>query len=700
MILFIVSIFTSAFLLFQVQPMISRFVLPFFGGTPAVWSAVEMFFQIFLTGGYAYAYWLIGHFSAKKQVRVHLGVLWISLLVVGALGFFWPSPVTPGANWTQAGTGLPVLDIFLLLTVAVGLPYFLLCTNSPLIQAWFHRSHAGRSPYWLYALSNIGSLLGLLAYPFLIEPHLTLKTQGWAWSGGYALFVLLVSWVALKTVKAAPTAPVNLEENVQPRAQRPAATFQVQLLWVLLSAIASTMLLATTSQMTQEVATTPFLWVLPLSIYLLSFILTYSDERWYNRAVFGALMIPATAGFIWALADTHASLLALIGVYCFLLFVCVMICNGEAYRLRPDPSRLTRFYLLTSVGGALGGIAVNLIAPWIFKGYWELPLSFGLVVTLTLALFVTRRAASEQRRIAFIHNVLLVSTVLMAGGMGLYSLLGGKTSEDVFVARNFYGVTRVKEINPADPAWHGYTVVHGTTIHGLQFTSPDQRDLPTSYYSENSGVGLALVNHPKYGHGMRVGVLGLGIGTLAAYSRAGDVYRYYEINPIMVDLAQGKGGYFGYLAGSLAKQDVIVGDARISLAHELAVTGSNRFDFLAIDCFSGDSPPLHLITREAFNIYLENLAPDGVIAFNISNRYLDFIPVLWQQAQSQRLAMQVIASEPDSPRAFPALWVLLARDPALIQNPAISDHAVSLDGYRTSIPLWTDDFNNLFQILK
>jgi hypothetical protein len=593
-----------------------------------------------------------------------------------------------------------VIDIFLLLIAAVGLPYFLLCTNSPLMQAWFHHSRPKSSPYWLYALSNIGSLLGLLAYPFLIEPHLTLKTQGWTWSAGYALFVVLVSTVAFKAWRSSADAQVSDEAVVKAPKQRCPTSKQSQVLWVFLSAVGTTMLLATTSQITQEVATTPFLWVLPLAIYLVSFILTYSDERWYNRTVFGLLMIPASVGFIWALADSHAPLVATIAAYCFVLFVCVMICNGEVYRLRPEPAHLTRFYLMTSVGGALGGIAVNLIAPLIFKGYFELPIGYGLVLTLALAIFLTRRSPSEERRIVFMHNVLLMAAVLMVGGMGVYSLLGGKSSGDVFVGRNFYGVIRVKEVNPGDAEWQGYTVVHGITIHGLQFINPKERALPSTYFTENSGIGMAITNHPKYGKGMRVGILGLGIGTLAAYSRPGDSYRYYEINPIMVDLAEGQGGYFHYLADSPAKGEVVLGDARISLEKELATSGSNAFDFLAIDVFSGDSPPLHLITKEAFDVYLQNLAPDGILAVNISSRYLDFVPVLWQMAKSEGLTMVLVPSESDSPRAFPALWVLLTRDPALLQVPGITEKAVSLEDYQTSVPLWTDDFNNLFQILR
>lgn len=699
MLIYILSIFLSAFLLFQVQPMIARYILPWFGGTPAVWSTVQLFFQVSLTAGYTYAAWLVRRVPHKWQGWIHVALLVISLAALVILGNGWPSPVMPDASWRPLSVETPVVDIFKLLLVGVGIPYFLLATNSPLTQAWFNRALPGRSPYWLYALSNIGSLLGLLAYPFLIEPNLTLKVQGWVWTGGYALFAILTGYEALRSMRGA-----NLPQVVEPANEKnvPAArpSVQVQVLWILLSAIASTMFLATTSQITQEVAAIPFLWVLPLSIYLLSFILTYSSERWYQRRIFGVLMIIATVGLIWALVDTHANFFPLIVVYSFLLFVGAMICNGETYRLRPDPAHLTRFYLMTSIGGALGGITVDLIAPFVFKGYWELPISVGLTWALLLAIFISRRSTNRTLRLRFIYNVIVGATVLLVGAFGLYAVLGGKTSGAVFEERDFYGVVRVRETNQDNPPWRAYTMAHGTTIHGLQFLASDKRDEPTSYYARVSGVGLAMTNHPKYGHGMRVGVLGLGIGTLAAYGQPGDSYRMYEINPTMVSLAEGQGGYFSFLADTRATVSVVLGDARILLERELADHGSNQFDFLAIDVFSSDSVPVHLLTKEAFNIYLQHLAPDGILAVHTSSRYLDTLPVIWQAARYFNLKIAVISTDGDDRLIFPSNWVLLSRDPSVLDAPAITQRAISLQGYSTTVPLWTDDFSNLFQILK
>ena len=378
-----------------------------------------------------------------------------------------------------------------------------------------------------------------------------------------------------------------------------------------------------------------------------------------------------------------------------------MICNGETFRLRPAPLYLTRFYLMTSIGGALGGIAINLFAPYVFKGYWELPLSFGLVWTVVLAVFITRNASHRGQRIHFMFNVLVSATVLFVGALSLYGLLGGKTSSgDVDEERNFYGVVRVKEINPQDPAWHGYDLVHGITIHGLQFSQPDKRQLPTTYFTEAGGMGMAILNHPKYGHGMRVGVIGLGLGTLAAYGLPGDVYRFYELDPIVADLAQGKGGYFSFLKDSKAHVTTVLGDGRISLERELAQNGSQQFDILVVDVFSSDSIPVHLLTKEMFDIYLKHLAPGGILAVNISNRSVDLRPVLWQQAQYDRLKMVLIPGEGDGNRIFPSRWAFLAPSIDLFKNPAFAGRVVSMEGYSTAVPQWTDDFSNLFQILQ
>jgi hypothetical protein len=412
-------------------------------------------------------------------------------------------------------------------------------------------------------------------------------------------------------------------------------------------------------------------------------------------------MIIASLGFLWALVSADANFILRTAAYCFFLFVSVMICTGETYRLRPDPTHLTRFYLMTSIGGAMGGIFVNLVAPYLFKGYWELIISFGLVLGLVLALFVTRKSSDPERRTRFIFNIMVSLTILLVGLFSLYGMAGVNSYGDVFQARNFYGVVRVKEVFPDDPEWHGYNVSHGVTIHGLQFTAPDKRDIPTAYFAKPSGIGLAILNHPKYSQGMRVGILGLGIGTLAAYGQPGDEYRLYEINPVMADLAEGEGGYFSYLQDSQADTTVVLGDARLSLEKELAAHGSDNFDLLVMDVFSSDSIPVHLVTREAFEIYLQHLAPGGILAANISTRYLDMIPVMWQLAKHFNLNMVVIPTESNGDLTIsPSLWVLMSPSPEYFQNPAFTGRTFPLDGYTTEVPLWTDDYSNLFRILR
>ena len=695
MLLYAICIFVSAFLLFQVQPMISRFILPFFGGTPMVWSTVQLFFQIFLTVGYAYSAWMIARIPVKNQRVLHISLLVLAVALMAGLGILWPSPVTPSAAWKPIGVDTPVLDIFKLLAVAVGLPYFMLCTNSPLIQAWFSKALPGKSPYRLYALSNIGSLLGLLVYPFLIEPNLTLRAQGWAWAAGFLLFAVLAGIAAFRTVRFG-----GQEETKVAAALSPNPMKRVQALWILFSAVASTLLLAITNQITQEVAAVPFLWVLPLSIYLITFIFTYSGEKWYNRKLFGILLVIASGAMIWALVDVRTHFITQIVIYSLVLFTGAMICNGETYRLRPEADRLTRFYLMTSIGGALGGVFVNLVAPAIFKGFWELPISIGLTWALVLAIFVSRKSTDAEKRLKFLFNVTAGAAIILVGGLAIFSLFGGAPSGDVFQERNFYGVTRVKEINVDDPAWHGYNLVHGVTIHGVQYTAPDKRDLPTGYYSEQSGVGLAIRNHPNFGKAMKVGIIGLGMGGLSAYGQEGDTYRYYEINPVMEELALGMGDYYSYIDDSPATTEIVMGDARISMERELANGTANVYDVLVMDAFSGDSIPVHLLTKEAFEIYLKQLDPEGLLVANISNRHLNMIPVFWRQAQDFGLYMVVIPNEGDGRLSRSSLFVLLSRDPKLLQHPAIAARAETLEDFETTIPQWTDDFSNLFQILR
>jgi hypothetical protein len=692
---FAISIFLSAFLLFQVEPMIARTILPWFGGTSAVWSSVQMFFQVLLTGGYAYANWLIG--KSRRWGIVHLVVLGVSLGLLLVLGLVWKSPISPDASWKPIFLSFPVWEICKLLLVSVGLPFFLLSTNSPLIQAWFHRTFPEKMAYRLYALSNVGSLLGLVTYPVLVEPYLTLAWQGRLWSLLYLAYAGMAAYGSIKILRIKTVA----EPGTQPAQDRcPSPAARDYALWIALAAAASVLLLATTSQITQEVAVIPFLWVLPLTIYLLTFILTFSGEHWYSRQVFLVTFFFATVLVGWALGRSEAlNIPVQIGVYSLGLFAACMVCHGELYRMRPHPAHLTRFYLMVSLGGALGGLTINFIAPFIFQGFWEFPLGYALCWLLFLVVaFLT--ATKVRRRWVFVLNSVLLLSMVILSSMRSYLQIHTDLASSMYLKRNFYGVISVRELDAGIPSAQRYALVHGVTIHGYQFVAEEQRDFPTSYFGETSGGGLALLNHPKRGQGMRIGVLGLGIGTLASYGQPGDVYRFYEINPLVIQLAEGQGGYFSFLADSQAKIEIVPGDARLSLENELTSGGAQNYDVLILDVFSSDSIPVHLLDAESFDLYLQHLRMDGILSVHISNRHLDLVPVVWTLADYFGLSRIVIDDPGKGIENFPSLWVLLTRDPSLLEKPAFLSRARPIEGYVSPVRLWTDDYSNLFQILK
>lgn len=694
MITYALCIFLSAFLLFQIQPLISKTLLPWFGGTSSLWTAAMLFFQILLTGGYAYANWLVRLRSTKKQTIIHLALLAVSVCLIIALWILWPSPITPGVSLKPVYNAHPIAWLFFLLTISVGLPFFVLSTNSPLTQAWFSRKFPNRSPYWLYSLSNTGSLIGLVAFPFVFEPLFTIRWQGWIWAGCYLLFVILVAVNTLRTLQKGQSTINAAETSVETNSLK--LKKSTQTFWILFSACASILLLAVTSQITQEVAAIPFLWVIPLALYLLSFVLTFSNKGWYHREVFTLLLLVATLACILVILKPQTNFILQIIIYNFFLFVAVMICNGELYARRPQTSHLTRFYLLGSIGGALGGLFVNLVAPFLFKGYWELHIGLAFVWIL-LALAYPRLDKTRRFKVGFWVGAMAEVVVILA----IYFILSS-SGGNLFVKRNFYGVVTVRQTEIGANQQAANLLVHGTTLHGFQFIDPALRDTPTSYFSKNSGVGLAILNNPHYDAGMRVGILGLGAGTLAAYGRPGDAYRFYEINPVMVDLANGLNDYFSFIKDCQAKVTIVPGDARLSLENELASGVKNDFDLLVLDTFSSDSIPVHLVTREAFDVYLQTLAPDGLIAAHISNSRLDLRPVFWQLAQYYNLEMAVIQSSADEsdPNAAQSVWVLLTHNSQLLQEPALLNKTGSLNGFRRDIRLWTDDYSNLIQLLR
>jgi SAM-dependent methyltransferase len=676
----------SAFLLFQVQPVISKFILPWFGGSPGVWTTCMLFFQVLLFAGYAYAH-VLARLPRRWQWIIHGALV---LAAVCAL------PIAPDARWKPLAADDPVERILLVLLANVALPYFVLSSTSPLVQVWFSRAGQNRRPWRLYALSNIGSLAALLSYPFFFEPRWDVMQQTRMWSGAFVVFALL-SWLgAHRDWKTHSIADAGASEPGPDGGRDLAPSRWRRVLWLLLPAVASVLLLATTNHLCQNVAVIPFLWVLPLSLYLLTFIICFEHERWYLRPLWAlpAMLLLFAAGTHEALKESPALHLNLtpnfqceIALTCAAMFFGCMICHGELARLKPHPRYLTDFYLLMSAGGAVGGLFVSVVAPRLFSTYAEWPAA--LFVTCVIAFVVLLGAAwslpRAMRRIA-VPSVAAVSTVLALWFIGKPS---SETDSTIEVVRNFYGVVSVQEDYDAKGAgWR--TLYHGSIVHGYQYLSDEWRNEPLSYYGRNTGIGralLTLTDRPD----ARVGVVGMGTGTVAAYGTPGQVFRFYDINPTMVRIAS---RHFYFLA-DLEKRggivEVAMGDARLSLEKE----PPQNFDVMLLDAFSGDAVPVHLLTREAFEIYIRHLKPDGIIAVHVSNRYLSLAPVVERLAASLKMKTTRVSTALEGFYEH-SNYVLVTNNEAFLKaNPSEPP-----DANEPKAPtLWTDTRHNLFEVL-
>ena len=693
---YIISIILSSFLLFQIQPLIGKYILPWFGGTANVWSASLLFFQVMLTGGYAYAVWITQKLSARYRNLIHLLLLIMSLILLGVNLANWESPIFPPKTWLNFGAENPLGNILVILFVSVGIPYFLLSTNSTLVQVWFNKDFAERNPYWLYALSNAGSLIGLISYPIIVEPLFALDKQAAFWSLGYTAFALLTGYHVLRAFWAKRDDHQPQEEKTK----KPAFSLRRKdvLNWIGLPALASDMLLATTSRITQEIAPIPFLWVVPLVIYLLSYIIAFSGERWYNRRLYLLFLGIVTIAYFAIIVNQNFHYVLQIIIYSAMFFVITMICHGELYRTRPAPAHLTSFYLMTSIGGAVGGITVNLIAPLIFRGYWEFESGLGITwgIALTLFMGTVKKAQITQTRTSI--RVALVALII--AGIIFISNTREKT-EILVLDRNFYGVMQVNSLDAENPTAHKNEFAHGKTIHGVQFQSADKKKIPTTYYSEGSGVGIALLNHPARPGNLKIGAIGLGVGTISTYGRPGDQIIFYEINPMVIEIAQSE--YFSFMADSPADISTILGDARISLENELQETGSHDFDILVVDAFNSDSIPTHLLTQEAFALYSAHLNPEGIIAIHISNRHLDLRPVVWKQADEfgfSGFEFSNIDPEINEISVLPSEWIVLSKNKDFLQNPVILELGAPRSEDLPDLRLWTDDYSNIFELLR
>ena len=727
------TILVSAFLLFQVQPVISKKILPWFGGSPAVWTTAMLFFQVVLLAGYAYAHLLIRYVPPTRQGIVH-GILLLLALV--------SLPITPGEYWKPADGTWPALRILLLLLVKVGPTYFLLSATGPLVQAWYSQVYSGQSPYRLYALSNIGSLAALLSYPFLFEILLTVNHQGLFWSIGFGLFAGLMGTLAWSIWKlsreatlAAPVEPAQQADGTVDVADAP-PSWWLCIAWVALAALASMSLLAITQYVCQDIAVVSFMWVVPLSLYLLSFIICFDSERWYIRKLWASLTIVIIAalslfkeaetvryelinmtdskGTGWGetIVRTFAeparrvwdailpvrftswyddNLLFQAILYVAMLFFICMVCHGELVRSKPRPRHLTMFFLMISAGGALGGLFVALICPLIFKTHFELALSIlcGFVVAWVALANDGRGSWLKGREVvqwsmAFVvvGGILLVAKAQIEG-----------VDSDAIMVRNFYGTLKVNTDED------GKSLYHGRILHGFQHSDPAREMEPTTYYVNSSGAGLATEHFPRVpGRGMRVAVIGLGTGTMASHGKPGDVYRFYDIDPKVVAISD---KYFTYRKNSDAKTEVVLGDARIQMERE----PDQNYDVIVLDAFSGDAIPAHLLTAEAIQVYErhlrkdENGQPAGIIAVHISNRYLDLEPVVAALARKFRYTALLVHVEEGIDDDTASDWVLLTRNSDFITNPTVASLSEPLKPDKPEI-LWTDQYSSLWPIIQ
>ena len=721
--IFVLTILSGSFLLFLVQPMIARMALPMLGGAPNVWNSAMLVFQALLLGGYAYAHF-VGRFTIPRQAAIHLTLLVLAALTL-PLHLAALAPPAPGQE---------ALWVPLLLLLSVGPVFFVISAQAPLLQRWYSADPQAGAPWALYAASNLGSFAGLIAYPLLAEPLLALRTQALWWSAGYAVLIALIALAAWSrrglraqtAVSAGPAEPIP--------ARRIA-------LWLVLAAVPSGLMLSTTTHLTTDLFAMPLLWVIPLGLYLLSFVPAFADHRGAANVISRiAPVVLLIAGGMAMVSRSTGSLVPVFGSIA-LLFVIAVALHARLYALRPAASQLTLFYLVMSAGGVLGGILCALIAPLVFDWAWEHPLlvfaaallleqrplfdrlqlpglskegaslpRLALVAIAAFAgwLIISAWQSDDVSRSVWVGGTLAIAVcgILAMGHRGTFMRIfvvmlvaqGGidtvKTSFQGMRTRSYFGIYTVRDF----PADHQRSLSHGTTLHGVQWTDAARRCQPTTYYGRGSGLGIAFANAPTlYGPAARIGVVGLGTGTAGAYYRPGETWRVFEIDPAIAGLSQD--GTFTFLQDCAPAATITIGDARLALAKSAPAS----LDLLAIDAFSSDAIPLHLMTDEAFSVYERTLSPQGVLLVHISNRYIELRPVLAAIAARRGLATAIRNDYPDRSDGTmtASSWVAMARDPARLAALTASAPASPWEPLpAAATTVWTDDHASILPYIR
>jgi len=671
------TLFLGAFLLFQVQPMLARYILPWYGGSAAVWSTCLLFFQAALLAGYGYVHFLTRYLEPRRQVVVHLFLLVVALALL---------PVTPDSAFKPAASANPLVTILLLLTVSVGGPYLLLSASAPLLQHWYARFHGGESPYHFYAISNLGSLLGLWTYPIIVEPFLPLGLQTTTWSMAFAVYALLCAGCAVPIYR--------MERKSVTGASLPSSEPGISLrrfvMWLSLPTCASVLLLSGTHRLSQDVAVIPLLWIVPLSVYLISFIIVFARPSWYQRAPWAAAFLVSLAALEsieWDVARIAPQLL----LYAAAILSGCMICHGELVRLRPRTYHLTAFYLALAIGGAFGGLVVNVLAPFWFDGFWE----FHLALIGTWVLLGICAAYDHDMRVTWMR-ALSWAAVLVMLVVFVQADIRDFFDEIIDARRSYFAALRVyeEEVGTKD---HKRELVHGTTIHGAQFMNAARRREPIEYYGFNSGVGATLRAQRRIlGRRLRVGAVGLGAGTIAAHSLPGEVFRFYEIDEEVTALAR---EYFTYLDDARGGIEIITGDARISLERELREHGSQKFDVVILDAFSGSGTPSHLLTREAFVLYFRHMSAGGVVAVNIGNQHMNLGGILRRQAEEMGAGVVRVRHRRNMrPGEDRNEWIIISSSEAFLEG--IETQVDPWPPEEELGSLWTDDYSNVLEVIR